>query len=224
PPCWLPDQTIPSARSGVVVAVDEERLLTLASECDLVIRIVPTIGEFVAEGERVLEVWSDGRDFDDHKLLGCVAFATERTIEQDAAFGFRQIVDIAERALSPGVNDPTTAAQAIDQLHDLLRRLARRQFPSELRADEHGQLRAISPRLSWDDYVGLAFDEIRLYSARSLQVKRRLRGAVTKLLDMAPPARKAALERQLRLLDESAEREFEDDQDRSRARQPANFS
>ena len=80
---------------------------------------------------------------------------------QDAAFGFRQLVDIGERALSPGTNDPTTAVQALDELHDLLRRLAVRSFPSPVRLDEDGLLLLVLPRPSWADYVALAPDEIR---------------------------------------------------------------
>lgn len=94
-----------------MVRVDEDRLLELAVEGDLVVRIVPLMGDFVAKGGPVLDIWSQEATSETSRLLDTIAFADERTIEQDAAFGFRQIVDIAERALSPGVNDPTTAVQ-----------------------------------------------------------------------------------------------------------------
>ena len=216
--------TVRSVCAGVMVAVDHDRLLQLAVEADLAVQIVPLMGDFVAEGGRVLEIWGGAGSSSATALLDCIAFADERTIEQDAAFGFRQIVDIAERALSPGVNDPTTAAQAIDQLHDLLHRLARREVPSEARVDHAGELRVVAPRLSWDDYVSLSFDEIRLYSGRSVQVVRRLRGALNDLLEVAPPARKGALERQLKLLDRDVTREFDDPLDRATAMHPADLS
>jgi uncharacterized membrane protein len=221
PPAAPPSASVPSARSGVIVSVDEDRLLALARDHDLVVRIVPLVGEFVPEGAPLLRIWSGGRTVDPAPLRRCLAFEHERNIEQDAAFGFRQIVDIAVRALSPGVNDPTTAAQAIDELHDLLRRLARRRFPAELRVDGEGALRVIAPRLSWDDYVALAFDEIRLYSGRSLQVVRRLRAALADLLEVAPQARRPPLERQLRLVEAAAARQFEEPADRARAQDGA---
>jgi uncharacterized membrane protein len=223
-PSEEPTATVRSLRPGVMVAVDEDRLLDVAAEARLVVRIVPLMGDFVAEGAPVLDVWSPQPAVDGGALLDCIAFADERTIEQDAAFGFRQIVDIAERALSPGVNDPTTAAQAIDQLHDLLRRLVGREFPSRARVDRSGELRVIAPRLSWEDYVDLAFDEIRLYSGRSLQVVRRLRGALTDLVAAAPADRAGALERQLKLLDRDVTREFDDPLDRAKATRPADLS
>lgn len=106
----------------------------------------------------------------------------------------------------------------MDQLHDLLRRLAQRHFPSHLRLDQSGQLRIIAPRFSWDDYVRLAFDEIRHYSGRSIQVTRRLIGAVDDLLTIVPAGRRPALELQRELLSRASDREFVDAADREVAR------
>lgn len=211
-------------RPGVVVAVDEDRLLQAAREADVVVVIVPMVGEFVPTRGRLFEVVGDLSDRHREEMLRCVGIARERTMHQDPGFGFRQIVDIAERALSPGVNDPTTAVQAVDELHDLLRRLADRRFPSQARVDDDGALRVVAPRYDWDDYVGLAFDEIRQYGRGSIQVARRLRGALEDLLDMAPEHRRPALERQLQLLEESTQRDFPDEADRRRARHGALIS
>jgi uncharacterized membrane protein len=141
-------------------------------------------------------------------LLKALTFGPERTLHQDTAFGFRQLVDIAERALSPGINDPTTAVQAIDQLHDLLRSLVRRRFPSASRKDETGALRLICPRPDWNSYVRLALDEVRQYGEGSIQVTRRLRFLLEDLLRVAPAFRRDELERQLALLEASAKRAF----------------
>jgi uncharacterized membrane protein len=122
-------------------------------------------------------------------------------MQQDAAFGFRQIVDIAEKSLSPGINDPTTAVQAIDQLHTLLRLLAGRRMPSEFRCDAEGNLRLILPALRWDDYLRLAVDEIRHYGNGSIQVLRRLRYLLDDVLANAPPGRTGVVREQLDLLD-----------------------
>ena len=220
-----PSQIVSSIDRGIVATVDEERLLELARGGDLVVRVLPAVGQFVPEGAPVFEVFArDGEAVDVDNLRECLAFAQERTMDQDAAFGFRQIVDIAERALSPGVNDPTTASQAIDQLHDLLRRLAHRRVPSPFRVDDDGTLLVVATRLSWDDYVALAFDEIRLYSAQSIQVVRRLRGALEDLVEATPSARRPALERQLRLVEATLKREFEDGPDRARAREASSLS
>jgi uncharacterized membrane protein len=139
-------------------------------------------------------------------------------MQQDTAFGFRQLVDIAERALSPGINDPTTAVQALDQLHDLLRRLAHRRFPAPTRKDEGGTVRLICPRPDWDAYVRLAVDEVREYGEGSLQVARRLRFLLEDLLRMAPAFRRAELVRQLVLLDASVGRGFPDPREATMAR------
>jgi len=116
-------------------------------------------------------------------LLRAIGRAKERTFEQDPQYPFRLLVDIAIRALSPAVNDPTTAVQAIDQIEDLLRRLGHSVLDAGYVADERGTVRVVFPTPTWDDYLRLAFDEIRLCAADSLQVYRRLRSALAGLLE-----------------------------------------
>jgi uncharacterized membrane protein len=166
------------------------------------------MGDFVPHGGTLFEVWGDATSLDVKGLLEALTIGPERTLQQDTAFGFRQRVDIAERALSPGINDPTTAVQAIDQLHDLLRRLARRRFPSPYRMDEDGALRLLCPRPDWNAHLRLALDEVRQYGEGSIQVTRRLRFLLEDLLRVAPAFRRGELERQLALLEASAERAF----------------
>ena len=122
---------------------------------------------------------------------------------QDAAFGFRQLVDIAEKALSPAMNDPTTAVQAIDQIHDLLRRLATADYPTGYYVDEPGALRAMRPLHRWDDYLDLALTEIRQYGATSVQVQRRLRALLADLTEATrdAPERARPITRHLELLE-----------------------
>jgi uncharacterized membrane protein len=110
------------------------------------------------------------------------------------------LVDIAQRSLSDSNADPTTAVQAIDRLHDCLRQLASRPFPSGRHHDDRGELRLIVPTLAWDGYVRLAFDEIRQAGAESPQVRRRLKAALDDLLLLAPVDRRRSLEHQLQLL------------------------
>ena len=214
----LPASVMCSTRpAGVVIAVDEDRIIECAQQGDVVVKVVPLVGEFVPEGAPVFEVYGTG-EVDDEALYKCIGISRERTMHQDPAFGFRQIVDIAERALSPGVNDPTTAVQAVDQLHDLLRGLSQQKFPTRARVDDAGVVRVIAPRYGWDAYVELAFDEIRHYGEGSIQIARRLRGALEDLMSVAPPSRRPALERQLALLDESTRRGFPDAADRDVSR------
>ena len=189
--------------SGVVTAVAEERIWDAARSADVTLALVPMIGDFVAHGSALFEVWGDASRLDAGALVEAVAIGRERTLWQDPAFGFRGIVDIGERALSPGINDPTTAVQALDQLHDLLRRLCSRGFPAAARADDRGRVRVILPRPDFDAYVRLSLDEIRHYGQGSIQVARRVRFLLNDLLQAAPPARRGELSRQLRALDAS---------------------
>jgi uncharacterized membrane protein len=208
-PEGIPTLLIPNpSTSGVLVTVNEERLLSCAQRAGVTVALVPMVGDFVPHGGTVFEVWGNGASLDAEELLAAITLGPERTLQQDTAFGFRQLVDIAERALSPGLNDPTTAVQAIDQLHDLLRGMVRRRFPSSARKDESGALRLICPRPDWNSYVRLALDEVRRYGEGSIQITRRLRFLLEDLLRVAPAFRRGELERQLALLEASVERAF----------------
>ena len=102
---------------AIVLAVNLEALVAEASRVEGVIEVVPRVGDFVAVGEPVFLLYGGSGAFDERKLRGSIAFGPERTIEQDSTFAVRVIVDIAIRALSKAINDPTTAVLAIDQLH-----------------------------------------------------------------------------------------------------------
>lgn len=197
PPSRAPDVTICHAGApGVVTAVDATTLLHLAAGAGVLIALVPRIGDFVPSDAPLFRIWGSS-DVAEAELRHTVAIESERTPHQDPAFGFRQLVDVAVRALSPGLNDPTTAVQALDQLHDLVRRLSRRHFPAETRADETGAVRLVLPRPTFDDYVRLAFEEIFEYGQGSVQVVRRLRGALQDCMEITPPARQQVLREQL---------------------------
>jgi uncharacterized membrane protein len=107
--------------------------------------------------------------------MQAIELATERTFEQDPKFAIRLLVDIAIKALSPAINDPTTAVQAIDQIEDLLVRLGRRELDVGYGRGPSGAVRVIVPMPTWEDYLTLSFDEIRQFGASSVQVMRRLR-------------------------------------------------
>jgi uncharacterized membrane protein len=127
-------------------------------------------------------------------------------------------VDIAIRALSPSVNDPTTAVQALDQIEDLLGRPGRRQLDAGYTRDATGKIRVTFPVPTWEDYLALSFDEIRQFGATSVQVVRRLRSALVGLGDMiAMEDRRGVVLRYLEHLNRGVNRSAFDDQDQAAA-------
>ena len=141
-------------------------------------------------------------------MYAAVAFGLERTPEQDPLFAFRIVVDVASRALSPAVNDPTTAVLAIDQLHFLLRQVGLRHLDTNHFCDRDGNLRLMFRTPGWEDYVLIAVSEVRLFGGGSIQVARRLRAMLENLSASLPEERRPALREQLRLLAASVHREF----------------
>jgi uncharacterized membrane protein len=192
--------------SAIVLAVNLEALVAEASRLDSVIEVVPRVGDFVAVGEPVFLLHGGSGAFDERRLQGSIAFGPERTIEHDSTFAFRVIVDIAIRALSKAINDPTTAVLAIDQLHRLLRTVGGRHLHDEQIMDRTGRLRVIFPTPNCDDFVQLAFREIRLYGAENFQIVRRLRAVIDNLVATLPEGRRPALRQELELLDRTIEK------------------
>ena len=119
------------------------------------------------------------RNIDERKLRNGIELGKERTFEQDPKYAIRLLVDIAIRALSPAINDPTTAVQALDQIEDLLLRLGQRHLEIGDFRDRDGKLRLVVSFPTWDDLLRLAFDEICFYGATSVQVMRRMNALIT---------------------------------------------
>ncbi|MEO6207546.1 MAG: DUF2254 domain-containing protein [Candidatus Limnocylindrales bacterium] len=200
--------------AGVLVAFDEDAMVSVAGSDSRFIELLCSIGDFVPEGGSVARLTGDwDRDAADD-VRGAVRIGRERTLEQDIAFGFRQLVDIATRALSPGTNDPTTAVQALERVHDLLRRLARRPFPPQQRT-VGGIVRLVVPRKGWEDFVRLGLDEIRIAGEGQLQVARSLDLILADLLQLAPEDRRSPLVAQRTALEASVKRAFPEALDRS---------
>lgn len=210
--------TICAPHSGVVTQINHHALVRVAAKADCVLTLRPMLGEFVPAGAPVFEIAGPAERLDAEAALRCVDSGLERTLDQDMAYGLRMLVDIAERSVSesPFV-DPTTAVQAIDRLHDCLRQLAPRRFPDGRYRDDQGTVRLITRVMTWDDYVHLAFDEIRMAGAGSPQIVRRMRAALDDLLSIAPPERKGPLQHQLELLQTGAKAEISEPSDRKRA-------
>jgi uncharacterized membrane protein len=193
-------------KSAIVVAVNVETLVAEAEITKGVIEFAPQVGDFVGSAEPLF-LLHDGADaIDERKLRGSVVLGDERTMEQDPLFGFRILVDIAIKALSKAINDPTTAVLAIDQLHRLLRNAGRRNLRTDQILDRAGKLRVIFRTPNWEDFVHLAFSEIRFYGAENIQIARRLRAMIVNLTDTLPAQRHSALRKELELLDRTIEK------------------
>jgi uncharacterized membrane protein len=195
-----------------------DALVRLAARCNATFVMSCAVGDTLIEGSAVVQVHGGSFVPRDKHLLGLVCLGTERTFEQDPKYPIRLLVDIAIKALSPGINDPTTAVQAIDQIEDLVRRLAGHDLDAGFACDTNGVLRVVMIMPTWEDYLALAFDEIRQYGASSLQVVRRLRAALSGVADAATiPARSEAIHRYVKHLDRIIERASLDAEDRAAA-------
>ena len=192
--------------SAIILAVDLQRLQREAERTDGVIEVVHQVGNFLAVDEPLFQLYGGAVSIDDEVLRETVAFGPERTLEQDATFSFRIIVDIAIKALSAAINDPTTAVLAIDQLHRLLRAVGRRHLHDDVINDAQGKPRVVVRTPNWQDFVELSCREIRLYGAANYQVARRLRAMLENLARTLPDNRKPALLTELALLDQTLER------------------
>jgi uncharacterized membrane protein len=206
-------QVVTAPASGVVVRIDVPGLVAAAAAADCSLRLVPAMGDFVCAGAPLIIVDAGDGARLDARVARLVTLGNERSYPHDPAYGFRQLVDIAERGVSSPFDDPTTTVQAIDRLHDALRQLATRAIPAGAHTDGHGALRLTTPALDWTGYVRLTFDELRIAGAGSPQVARRLRAALEDLLTVASAARRPELDRQLELLTLGVRRSFDSDRD-----------
>jgi uncharacterized membrane protein len=209
-----------SGQPQTIASLDIDALVQLGSKHGAVIEMVAAVGDTLVESGVVLRVRGAKSRIAEADLMHAVRLAAERTFEQDPKYPIRLLVDIAIKALSPAINDPTTAVQAMDQIEDLLRRLGRRDLDAGLARDPDGVLRLIVPMPTWEDYLALAFDEIRQFGVTSVQVMRRLRAALVALAGAAMiPSRIESVHRYLAHLDLVIERSALDPADKVMARQ-----
>jgi uncharacterized membrane protein len=187
---------------SVVVALDRSGLARIAAEGDAVIELVPAPGEYVPAGAALLNVYGP-RPVPERRLRRGVVLGDERAIDDDPAFALRLLADVAIKALSPAVNDPTTAVQSLDRIEDLLRYAAPRHLAAGSIRDSHGKVRLVYSTPTWQDLVELALDEIRAFGAGQYQVVRRLRALLDDLIADLPETRRPPLAEQRRLLDDA---------------------
>jgi uncharacterized membrane protein len=213
PRSGAPDEIV-ARTSGVVTGIGVDELVREAERAGCRLELVPALGEFVPAESALFRVHGGAEGLDEDSLHSALILRLERTLDEDVAYGFRLLVDIATRSLADSpFQDPTTAVQALDRLHDLLRQLARRPLSDGRHRDEDGTVRLVTKTMTWEAYVHLAFDEIRLAGAGSPQVARRLQAAIDDLLTLVPPERSGVLELQRRLLSAATVRALEDERD-----------
>jgi len=203
-----------------IARLDVAALVDLAREADAVIVMESAVGDTLVDDAPLLRVHGTGKQLSERLLRRAIGLEKERTFEQDPKYPIRLLVDVAIKALSPAINDPTTAVQAIGQIEDLLRRLGRAGLDTGHAVDVNGDIRVVIPMPTWDDYLTLALDEIRQYGAGSVQVMRRLRSALVGVAESLQSAdRVAAVQKYLTHLDLAIDHSSLDAEDRAVARQ-----
>jgi uncharacterized membrane protein len=203
----VPPDAVRSPSAGVVAKIETDGLVATAARENCVLELCARMGDFVPRDAPLLRVHGaePARLADTAKL---VVLHDERTHDLDPAFGVRKLVDIAVRSAS---EDPTTTIEALHRIHDALRQLAWRPFPSGRHTDAAGELRLIVPVRDWEAFVRLAFEEIRLAGAAQPQIARRLRAVLDDLKTVAPDERQAALDEQRELLDAAVRRAYDEE-------------
>ena len=208
-----------SGEPMAIAQYDVQALVELAKHAEGVIVMPLAVGDTVVEGDAILNVQGGHQTLPSTVLRRAVQLEHQRTFDQDPKYALRLLVDIAIKALSPAVNDPTTAVQTLDEIEDLLRRIGTRYLEVGEVTDESGVLRLVFPAPTWEDFLSLAFDEIRFYGAASLQVMRRLRAALYDLDRVVPPARQKAIRHYIDHLDVTVKKSISDSEDLTTASQ-----
>lgn len=211
-------QAVPVERNGYIQRVDNAMLLRLAREYKTVVRMERGIGEYVVQKTTLasLALNHPPKTEVSAALQAAYRISRHRTLEQDCAFGVRQIVDIALRALSPSINDTTTAVMCVDYLTAILARLATRSIPS-LHRYEEGELRVIAIGQTFASLVAEAFGQIRGSAGGNVAIMLRMLGSLQTIAGLTTsPSRRRVLREQVQGIAELAERSLESPQDRDR--------
>lgn len=224
---WRP---VPAAKTGYIQSVDADGLARLARERECVVRMERDIGDFVIEGTPIASIAaiaamsagrtsdSEGNEDAERAVGRAFALSSFRTVQHDPAFGVRQIVDIALKALSPGVNDTTTAATCVDYLGAILVRIANRRIDSVF-GERSGTLHIVARGPTFEILLRTMFDEIRQNAGGNVSVLARLLGTIETAAALTrASARRSLLAEQIALVMEVAERSVESEHDRGRLR------
>jgi len=204
------DTLLLSDISGYIRFIDTSQLVALSKACHVKVHVVRRVGQFVPEGTPLLTVYKGERLSPEKRaeLRGALDLGPARTLQQDVEFGVLQIVDIALKAISPAVNDPSTGVTCVDQLSRILIRFASREPPAALLYDPPGVVRASIPWIDFDGLLISAFEQIRLYSSGDIAVSLRMLRALGDIASSTPdPAyRRSLFEEGRRIVEGCAEK------------------
>jgi uncharacterized membrane protein len=215
-----PSLAVRSPRAGAIQAIDATALVDWAHKHDCLVALRHGIGDFVPFGAELIRLYGcqDVGPRDASRLADMVALGDERTIEQDPAFAIRILVDVANLALSPAVNDPTTAVQVLDYLAEALRLVGTTELSSVTWVGgDRPPTGVVIPARTWDDYLTLTVNEIRIYGAGGIQVMRRLRAMLDELHEEIRPEYRAAVRDELTRLQATVVESFGNSVDFDRA-------
>ncbi len=214
-----------SSTSGYIRFVDKNQLVAVAKHSHVTVRVLRRVGHFVPAGVPLMMVSKANRlsETATEELLAAFDLGPTRTLQQDIEFGVLQIVDVALRAISPAVNDPTTAINCVDQLSRILIRFASRQAPDDLLYDPPGIVRASIESMHFDRLLEAAFEQIRIYSRSDMAVSLRLLRALNDIAVTTadPEYRRTLAEQGWRTVAGCAERFSEEEMRELGARQAA---
>ncbi|WP_248622599.1 DUF2254 domain-containing protein [Corynebacterium halotolerans] len=216
-PTWSPRpgdprEEIPADSHGSLVWVDYRKLVSWAEEHEAVITVDRRVGDYLVAGQPLLRVWGGDRELSDRDrkaLCAAVEVRAERELRQDLAFGFRQLADIADRALSAGVNDPATAVRCIHEIHRVFRYLVTTVEPSPYIAGDDRRVRVVHQSQHITEMLDEVIREIHHYGAGSAMIPDQLRSMLDDLAGVSADTYLPALERGRELLDRGKERENE---------------
>jgi len=206
-----------TGRPQALQAIDVPALVIHANHCGGVAEVMSCVGDTLLDSTPLVRVFGGSPVVSDNAWRGAFALGNVRTFEQDPKYAIRLLVDIAIKALSAAINDPTTAVQSLDQIEDLVRRLGCKRLEIGAFRDNTRTVRLVIRFPTWVDFLTLAFDEIRMCGATSVQVMRRMEAAIADLIATLPAERHAALRSCQQRLTSSIARSFADEADRREA-------
>ncbi len=208
--------TLEAQTAGYLQGVDTEQLVAIAQAHGLLLEMACQTGDFIAHGRPLLQLYPADRGNDEviEELHNQFDIGTERTMFEDVLFGIRQLVDIALKALSPGINDPTTAINCLDYLTNILVQAARRPHEHEHLCDDQGEVRLLVRTVTFAAMVELTFHQIRHYGAGDALVVIRMIDALTEVAAASSGERHVVLWRYVRMIQRSADHGLADPQDR----------
>lgn len=208
---------IQAKTSGFLQAVDYQRIIELCIENDLLIKVLNRPGDFVVVDSSIMLVYFDGNSLDDkihEELHETMTYGAVRLMLQDLEFSVDQLVEIAVRALSPGINDPFTAIACLDQFSSNLSYLATQGLPSGYHYDENDNLRIITDAVKFEGLVDAAFNQIRQYGKTDVAVITRMLEVITTIVSQTKSdAQRQPLLRQAKIIKKTSERVIDEEND-----------